>query len=230
MNKMWLGIVCSVLLLAACGSGEADDAGVETAESGDSSGSGGEGSEGDTSDGGTDDGGAGGDGQPDNEDAAEIIGNEDLDLDELAEIDPDTAEALDEIDDMVSIGDCQSETVGLAMSYVPDGWQCRVLDQPVGDLDGFTLFQPGNPGGLEITIGTPSPFGPICEALQACDQLEPIDLGSTFDMQVFEAVGVPFISGTHKIVPAEAVIVAVGPLSDADSALVTMVLNGVVEL
>lgn len=169
-----------------------------------------------------------GDGFPD-DDAAEIVGNPDLDLDELEEVAPDAAEALDEIDDIVSIGDCGSETVGLMMTYVPDGWQCRGFDAPIGGLDGFTLFKPENPGGIEITIGTPSPLGVPCEALQMCDQAETIDLGSNFDMQQVEMLGVPLIFGTHTTVDAEVSVVTLEALSDDDVAFITMVLNGVEE-
>ncbi len=234
MTRIWV-MFCRVVFLcvavaalASCGSDGDADAAPAVADDG----SEGDGSEEGASDGSSSDAdGSDADGSgPDNDDAAEITGNEDLDLDELAEVSPDAAEALDDIDDIVSIGDCESEAVGLAMSFVPNEWQCRVLDAPIGDLDGFTLFKPGNPGGLEITIGTPSPFGPPCELLQACDGTEPIDLSSNFDTTVFELGGVPFISGTHKTVEAEVVVTTTSPLSDSEREFVTSVLDGVVEL
>jgi hypothetical protein len=229
LRKLVLLFCASVALLPACGSDgtvEADGQAVEVA--GDSDGS--NGAAGGSSSGGDSNGGDSNGGESNNDDAPQIVGNEDLDLDELAEVAPDAADALDGIDDVVSIGECQSDAVGLAMSVVPDGWQCRVLDAPVGGLDGFTLFQAGNPGGLEITIGTPSPFGPPCEMLQACDSAQSIDLGSTFDMQVFEMAGVPLIFGTHKSVEAEAAVTTISALTEEQIEFVTTVLNGVVEL
>ncbi len=179
---------------------------------------------------GRDDPGAdGSDASGNDDDAAEITGNPDLDLEELAEVAPDAAEALEDIAGIVSIGDCSSDTVGLGMTYVPDGWQCRVLDEAVGGLDGFTLFKPENPGGIEITIGTPSPIGSPCEVLQLCETAESIDLGDNFDMTVLD-VGVPLIYGTHKTVAAEAAVAMTSPLTDESRAFITMVLNGVQQL
>ncbi len=171
----------------------------------------------------------GGDGSGPDDDAADIVGNPDLDLEELAEVAPDAAEALQDIAGSVSIGDCSSDVVGLAMTYVPDGWQCRVLDEAVGGLDGFTLFMPQNPGGIEITVGTPSPLGSPCEALSMCDAAESIDLGDNFDMVLLN-VGVPLIYGTHKTVEAEAAVVMTAQMTDADREFITMVLDGVQEL
>ncbi len=211
------------LAIAGCGGGEDDATAVEGAsdqaggsDGGDAGGTDGSGSSGDD--------GSGTVG--DDEDAADIVGNPDLDLEELEEVAPEAAEALDDIDDIVSIGECSSDTVGLAMSVVPDGWQCRVLDAPVAGLDGFTLFEPGGPG-LEITVGTPSPIGPPCQALQLCDEAEPIDLGSTTVMSVVD-FGVPIIYGTHATVDAEIVVTSFAPLTPDQVDLVTDVLEGLV--
>ncbi|MEM9654535.1 MAG: hypothetical protein AAGA65_20755 [Actinomycetota bacterium] len=182
-------------------------------------------SDGNSSGSGTDEGTVG-----DDDDAAAIVGNPDLDLEELAEVAPDAAEALDGIDDIVSIGACRSELVGLEMTYVPSLWECRVMDAPVGGMDGFTLFQPGTAGGLEITIGTPSPLGSPCELMQACDQVEPLDLGPIFSVEVFEIAGIPFVSGSHVNVEAELAVTKAGPLTDEDIDFLTEVLNAVVEL
>ncbi|MGH1490435.1 MAG: hypothetical protein ACRBK7_13785 [Acidimicrobiales bacterium] len=222
--KVLPALLCVVLFLASCtsdASGGDDDA-VSVVSDGDS--------ELDETAGAESDADSGVETDQDNDDAAEIIGNEDLDLEELAEVAPDVAEALDEIDDLVSIGDCQSQVVGLAVGDVPDGWVCRVLDAPVAGLDGFTLFKSGNPGGLEITVGTPSPFGRPCEMLQACDGVEAIDLGANFDTEIFEMAGVPFIFGTHKTIEAEVSVTSASALSDDDIEFITMVLDGLVEL
>lgn len=237
MSRLCWPFVAMALLLAGCGSGDdgADAADVLQSSDDDGGGtSGGDGGDGGAGGDGGDDadgaGGSGGDGGPDDDDAAEITGNPDLDLEELAEVAPDAAEALDDIDDIVSIGDCESELVGLAMTVIPDDWLCRVLDAPVGGMDGFTLFDPANPSGLQITIGSPSPLGPPCEALQLCDEQRAIDLGATFNMMVVEVAGVQFVYGNHESVEAEAVIVTATALSDEDLELVTEVLNGVVEI
>lgn len=230
MKKVWTVLFCAAsVVIASCSSDAAEaDGTVEPIET-DGSASGDSGSGGDGSDSEGSDGGDGAESGSD-DDAPEIVGNEDLDLDELAEVAPDAAEALDAIDDLVSIGDCESELVGLAMSFVPEGWECRVLDAPVAGMDGFTLFKAGNPGGVEITIGTPSPLGAPCELLQTCDGVEAIELGSNFEMSVFEMAGVPFIYGTHKTVEAEATVTTATALSDAEIEFIATVLDGVVEI
>lgn len=232
MKRLLLVLVAAVVFLAACGESSEGDASADLPGSADSndatSGNGDQDdSNGTTTD--SDDGAESSEELPDDEDAAEIVGNPDLDLDELAEIDPDTAEALDAIDDIVSIGDCESDTVGLAMTAVPDGWQCRVMDQAIGGLDGFTLFMPGEPAGIEITLSTPSPFGPPCEILGGCDQAVGIDLGPNFDIEVVD-FGVPIVYGTHKTVDAEVAIVTFQALTTEDIAFITTVLSGVVEI
>lgn len=161
----------------------------------------------------------------DDDDAAEITGNPDLDLDDLPD---DVAEALDDIDDIVSIGDCSSDLVGLAVS-APEGWECRVLDQPLGDMDGFTLFTSGNE--LNITFGTPSPVGAPCELFQMCDDTQAIALSDNFpDTTLLSIAGTITIWGTHKNLEAEVLITNTTALTDAQIELVSSVLDSAVEL
>ena len=71
----------------------------------------------------------------------------DLDLDEL----PDwVADELDMIDDFVSIGEC--EAVGLRAT-APEGWVCRVFDEPVAGMDGFTMFTQGTDLTISAAAG-----------------------------------------------------------------------------
>jgi len=193
--------------------GASDDDG--SGDSGSSSGSDGSGDSGDGGDA-SDPGDAG----PDNDDAAEILGQDSI-PDEVEEM-------MDDIDDVVSIGECRSDLVGLAMPS-PDGWRCRVLDQAAGGLDGFTLFTDGNE--LNITIGTPSGLPSPCEMLQACDDAVPIQLSDNFpDTMSFELVGTITIWGTHKNSDAELVITTFSALTDEELDFITMVLDSVVEI
>lgn len=222
--KQYLVATMFVLLIAA-GCSSSDDGDVDAGSGDDqTTADGGSNDDSDTADGSTssdDDSDSG----SNNDDAAEIIGNEDLDIEDLPE---DVANALDDIDDVVSIGDCRSDTVGLAIT-APDGWQCRVLDQPVGGLDGFTLFTEGNQ--LNITIGTPTPFGSPCEALQACDSATPITLSGEFpDTMSISLGGAIIIWGTHKSVEAELVVTNTSALTDEQVSFVTMVLDSTVEI
>lgn len=222
--KQYLVATMFVLLIAA-GCSSSDDGDVDAGSGDDqTTADGGSNDDSDTADGSTssdDDSDSG----SNNDDAAEIIGNEDLDIEDLPE---DVANALDDIDDVVSIGDCRSDTVGLAIT-APDGWQCRVLDQPVGGLDGFTLFTEGNQ--LNITIGTPTPFGSPCEALQACDSATPIALSGEFpDTMSISLGGAIIIWGTHKSVEAELVVTNTSALTDEQVSFVTMVLDSTVEI
>ena len=106
------------------------------------------------------------------------------------------------------------------------GWQCRVLDQPVGGQDGFTMFTEGNE--LNITIGTPSPFGPACELLQMCDAVEPIALSDNFpDTTLLDIAGTVTIYGTHTSVDAELVITKVSALTPDELQLIRDVLDSV---
>jgi hypothetical protein len=222
-------LVVMSLVAAACGGG--DEGSTDTTVSittDDGSGGGGgddgggQGPDGNTGQNGDQDGGGDGDGQDpdDDDDAAEILGNPDLDLDEL----PDwVADALDDLDDIVSIGEC--EAAGLRAT-APENWVCRVLDQPVGGQDGFTMFTEGNE--LNITIGTPSPFGPACELLQMCDAVEPIALSDNFpDTTLLDVAGTVTISGTHASVDAELVITKASALTPDELQLIMDVLDSV---
>ncbi|MEL7157044.1 MAG: hypothetical protein AAFN30_10635 [Actinomycetota bacterium] len=161
----------------------------------------------------------------DDDDAAAILGNPDLDLDDLP---PEVAEALDDIDDVVSIGPCESTTVGLAVT-APDGWRCRVLDQPAAGMDGFTLFTDGNQ--LNLTIGTASPFGPPCEVLNLCDQSTPISLSGNFpDTERIEIAGTVTIWGSHPATGAELIITKPSALTDDEVELISQVLDSAVAL
>lgn len=219
--KRWLVILVVLsMVAAACGGGDEGSSGSATTVVVDGGGTGDGDSDGDQGGNGNgadqDD-----DGQdPPDDDAAEILGNPDLDVDELP---GGVADALDDIDDIVSIGEC--EAAGLRAT-APVGWQCRVLDQPVGGQDGFTMFTEGNE--LNITIGTPSPFGPACELLQMCDAVEPIALSDNFpDTTLLSIAGTVTISGTHMSVDAELVITKVSALTPDEIQLIRDVLDSV---
>ncbi len=240
IRSLFLVLFSVVLFSAACGGDDTSEEGVVAADDGadessdDDSGSGDDAS----GDDGTDVGSAGNDGSdddadpaddgteaPDDDDAADIIGQPDLDTEDLPD---EVADALDEIDDVVSIGECASEVVGLAVT-APDEYQCRVLDQAIGGLDGFTVFKNGYQ--LEITIGTPSPLGGPCDIPGLCDEAEPIDLSSNFpDTQIAVVAGVPVLWGNHATVDAELVITHLQPLSDDDLAVIRAVLDSAVEI
>ncbi len=223
MYRVLLLAAAAALFLAACGSdAESDGAadGGQGTEAADGTGEdvsgetqAGSGADTDDTDGGT---------VGDDDDAAEIVGDPDLDLDDLPD---EVAEALDDIDDVVSIGDCRSDVVGLAVT-APEGWRCRVLDQP-GALDGFTVFTDGNQ--LNITIGTPSPLGPPCEILGACDQAEAIALSDQYpDTHLFSLAGTVTIWGNHATADAELVITKPSALTDDDVDLIRAVLDSTV--
>ena len=219
------------VVMAACGDSDSgsNDASVADGSSGDDSGGGSDGGDSSGSDnsaGGSDGGpssgddGSGGDEGPDNDAAAAIVGQ--TTLPEAA------ADLLDDIDDVVSIGDCESEVVGLAMPE-PDGWMCRVLDNPIGGMDGFTLFTSGNQ--LNITIGTPSDLLSPCEVLQACGDATTVSLSDNFpDTMQFEIAGTVTIWGTYKNSDAELVITSLTALSADDVAFISQVLDSVVEI
>ena len=232
-RPFWLSILLSIALVtAACGGSDDDgDAGpgADTSGSGadqdtDGSTDGGSG----TDDSGSDDSGSG-DGDddqagPDDDDAAEILGDPDLDLEDLPD---EAADALDAIDDVVSIGDCQSEVVGLAVT-APDGWVCRVLDVAIGGMDGFTLFTEGNE--LNITIGTPSPIS-ACQVLNACDSAEEIALSDQWPgTQLFEIAGTVTIWGRHATADAEVVITKLSAVTDEEYDLIRTVLDSTTEV
>jgi len=146
-----------------------------------------------------------------------------------------TAVALENIQTNTVLGQCSSDVIGLEMTYVPDGWKCRVLDGVAANFDGFTLFRDNNAlsrdnylDGLEISISTRSPEGLPCEVLVACDKTVPLDVGHKFTVEIVD-VGVPIIYGRHKRVAAEVTIHTSTPLTDDDIAFITKVLNAVEE-
>ena len=128
---------------------------------------------------------------------------------------------------MVSIGDCQSEVIGLAITP-PADYVCRVLDVSIGGIDGFTLFTEGNE--LNLTIGTPSPIAP-CEVLQACGSAENIALSDQWpDTQIFELAGTVTIWGSHATADAEVIITKLSELTDEELDLIMTVLDSTVEI
>ena len=234
-RRLWSSLLVGLALVAAgCGGSDDepddatidvvdDDPAAESGEDGATDPGDAEGSTGNGDDSG-DDAAPAADDVPDDEDAAEILGDPDLDLDELPD---EVAEALDDIDDIVSIGDCASEVLGLAFT-APEGWRCRVLDVSLGGVDGFTLFTEGNE--LNITVGTPSPIQ-ACEVLQACDTAEPVDLGAQWPGgQRFDFAGTTTIWASHATVDAEVVVTKVTALSDDELAFVRSVLDTTTEV
>ena len=159
-------------------------------------------------------------GDPDDDDFGEIIGNPDLDADDLPGAAGDLA---DSIDDFVSLGDCVA--VGL-MATPPEGWMCRVIDNPTPTFDGFTMFTEGN--DLSITVGTPLPgLGSPCEILQACDDAVPIALSDNFpDTMPLEFAGTIVIYGTHAT-GAELAITKSSSLTEDETQLIMDVLDSV---
>ena len=224
------------MFAAACGDSDADAESSDVASASNSTQGGDGGDDGSSGDGGSDGGTDGSDDgtgatdsdgvepdadeSPDNDDAAEIVGQTTLP--------EDVEEMLDDIDDVVSIGDCQSDVVGLAME-APDGWVRRVLDNSIGGLDGFTLFTDGNQ--LNITIGTPSDLPSPCEVLLACDDATPVSLSDNFpDTMQVELVGTVTIWGTYKDSDAELVITSLEPLTPEDVQFISDVLDSVMPL
>lgn len=212
-------IVFAMIALIAAACSDSDDG------SSDTGGQSTQATTGNSSNGGTGDGNGGGDqngdsdDDPPDDDAADIVGNPDLDLDEFPD---DVADALTDIAGFVSIGDC--EAAGLKATVVPEGWVCRVLDEPIAGQDGFTMFMEGNE--LNITITTPSPLGPPCELLQLCDTAEPIALSANFpDTTSLDVAGTVLIVGTHLSVDAELVITKLSALTPDEMELVMTVLD-----
>lgn len=221
MRRLVFLAVVLALVGTACG-GDSESGSDTTADLTQQGGNGGGGG-----DGGSDGNGQGGDGgtggdsgaDPDDDDFGDIVGNPDLDV---SDIPPGVGDLVDPIDDIVSLGDCVA--VGL-MAVPPDGWMCRVLDNPTPNLDGFTMFTEGN--DLNITVGTPSPIGPPCAALLACDDAVPIELSDTFpDTMFLSFAGTTLIYGTHAS-GAELVITKATALTDAETQLVMQVLDSV---
>lgn len=222
--------VCAAALLvfAACGGGEEEADGPEATVEIDADNDGGNGS-----DGADNDGGSGGDGDgssgdsdgstgPDDDDFGDIVGNPDLDPDDLP---GQAGDLADEIDDIVSLGDCVA--LGL-MATPPETMQCRVLDNPgAGGLDGFSMFNPEN--DFNISLGTPSGIGSPCELLQACGDAMPIELSDNFpDTMILELFGTVTIWGYHAT-GAELIVTKIGELSDEEIQILMDVLDSVTE-
>lgn len=231
--KKAMGRVAVLVVLAVLAAGCSGDEGGQADGGNDDSGSSDSGdggsdddSSGDDGAGGSNEGGDGdGDGEepdndgPDNDDAAEILGDPDLDLEELPD---DIADTIDDIDDVVSIGECASELLGIGFE-APEDWMCRVLDQAVGGLDGFTLFTEGNE--LNLTVGTPSPIEP-CEALQQCADAVPIALSDEWPgTMLLDVFGTVLIWGRHPVVDAELIITKFSELTDEEVAFISSVLD-----
>jgi hypothetical protein len=233
MRRTLVVLAVIALVAAACGGGGDDgtsDEGAQpaqtsTVDSGDGGGEGG--SDGDADGGDDGDAASAGDqsgdsydGSPPDDDAAEIVGNPDLDLEDL----PDwVVDELDMIDDRISIGEC--EAAGLRAT-APEGWVCRVFDEPIGGMDGFTMFTQDT--DLEISIATPMPFGTPCELLQACDTTEPIAVGGAFpDTTLMNFMGSITIHGAHVSVDAELVVTKATALTPDELDLVKAVVDSV---
>ena len=158
--------------------------------------------------------------EPPDDDFAEISGNPDLDISDLPE---DAAAAAQEVAEGVSIGAC--EAVGLRAT-APEGWKCRVIDDPTALLDGFTMFAVDN--DLEITISAPMPVGSPCELMGMCDEAQPIVLSDNFpDTILLDVFGMASIEGTH--VDGEAVVYVSKPtaLTEEEVEFVATVLDSI---
>ncbi len=225
MKRLLIVFAMIAIVGAACGDSNEGETGTTGGQSTDAA---------TTDDGGSDGGDGGGsgggddstDGQDDNEnggsdddDFGEIVGDPDLDVEDLP---GQAGDLADEVDDIVSLGDCVA--VGL-MATAPEGWMCRVLDNPLPGFDGFTMFTEGN--DLNITVGSPSPLGAPCEALLACDEVAPISLSDNFpDTMLLEFAGTILIYGTHAT-GAELVITKSTALTPEETQLVMGVLDSV---
>lgn len=158
--------------------------------------------------------------EPPDDDFAEISGNPDLEIDELPE---EIAAAAEEVAEGVSIGDC--EAVGLRAT-APEGWKCRVIDDPTAVLDGFTMFAVGN--DLEITISTPTPLGTPCELMGMCDEAQPIALSDNFpDTILLDVFGMQSIEGTHVDGQAVLYVTKPTPLTEQEIEFISTVLDSV---
>jgi hypothetical protein len=206
MRLRSIGLVLAfVLLAAACGndSGTATETAEQRSGTADADGAPSDTPEGD---GATEPGSAGSDtadadgatpadddASPPDDDFGEIIGDPDFDEDNL----PDgIAEMIDEIDDIVSLGDCVVSTVGIGI-VAPEGWMCRVLDDPRPGFDGFSMFTEGT--DLVISVSTPSPVG-TCDIEGICSNVTPVDIPGFSDAVSYDIAGVAGgISGSHDI-------------------------------
>lgn len=240
MKRILVVLVALVLFAAACGDdgGDADAGDGGGDSSGDTGGDGGNGGDGgDSGEGG--DGGEGGDAGSsdgddmddsddgddgdgidnnatgDDDDFGDITGNDDLDLDDLP---GDVGDMIDDIDDIVSLGDCVIETLGLG-AVAPAGFQCRVLDNPLPGFDGFTMFS--SETELEITMGTSFAAGNPCIVAGVCGNEVPIDIPGFSDAVQFDLAGITGgLFATHDEYDVELGAFSIALLTDADIALI----------
>jgi len=209
MRLRSIGLVLAFVLLAtACGNdsgtatetanqpsgtadADADDAPADTPDGDGATQPGSTGS--DTADGDADGAAAGDDGSPPDDDFGEIIGDPDFDEENLPD---DVAEMIDEIDDIVSLGDCVVSTIGIGI-VAPEGWMCRVLDDPRPGFDGFSMFT--GETDLVISVSTPSPVG-TCDIEGICSNVTPVDIPGFSDAVSYDIAGVAGgLSGSHDV-------------------------------
>lgn len=224
--RLLAAMLAFVLFAAACGDDGSTAAGGDADAGDDGSDDDSSGGDGADSDGASDDVGDDGDGDGadgsadstgeddapldnnatgDEEDLADIIGNEDLD--------PDAADGLgDDIDDIVSLGDCVIETLGL-VADVQEGMECRVLDNPIPGFDGFSMFNAGS--SFVITIGSPSPID-ICAVGGLCGELTPVDIPGFSDAMTYEIVGTGALSASHDTYEVDLEVTSTSPFTDED--------------
>lgn len=238
MKRILVVLVALVLFAAACGDdgGDADAGDGGGDSSGDTGGDGGDGGSGDgdggdagssdgddtddSSDGDDVDDSGDGDGVDNNatgddDDFGDITGNDDLDLDDLP---GDVGDMIDDVDDIVSLGDCVIETLGLG-AVAPAGFQCRVLDNPLPGFDGFTMFS--SETELEITMGTSFAAGNPCIVAGVCGNEVPIDIPGFSDAVQFDLAGITGgLFATHDEYDVELGAFSIALLTDADIALI----------
>jgi len=219
MKSRWTAILVAMVLLAAgCGDDAATtDSGDGGTPSSDGDGSSDGGSGGDSADGTSDgdgDGGIDNNATGDDDDFGDIIGDDDFNADDL---DDDTADMIDDIDDIVSVGDCVMETIGIG-AVAPEGYFCTVLDAPIPGFDGFTLKS--SDSELEVTIGSKSPVGP-CDFEGICGDLTPVDISGFSDAMKYDQFGVAGgIVGSHDVFEADLAVTVIGALTDEHIAFV----------
>ena len=214
MKSRWMVLLAVLVMLgAACGDDSSGDDAAEsstTVSESDDSVDDGDGSGELPGTGGLDDSGeAGGDeidngASGDDDDSGDISADPDSDPEDLPD---DVADAVDDIDDIVSVGDCVAETIGIG-AVAPDGWFCTVLDTPIPGFDGFTLKSPES--GVEITIGSPPPVGP-CDFAGFCDNVSSVDIAGFGDAFMYAQLGVAGgVYGSHDELPAVLTVTKIG--------------------
>ena len=231
--RLLVALLALTLVAAACGDDESTDAGDPT-----------------TDDGGDADGDGHGDGGGDDvgddvvgDDAADDAGDDDMgddmgdddvdnnatgdnnDIDDITgnpDLEDGVGDLGDEIDDIVSLGDCVIETLSLVADLPADDLQCRVLDNPLPGFDGFTMFNPGNT--FTITLGTPLPgFGNPCDLLP-CENQTDVDIPGFGNAFTYDSFGTGNMFGNHDEYEIDLGVVKTdGLLTDDDIALVQAV-------